>query len=130
MASKHDILLISDRADCSQKLARLLGRLTACRTIGLSEAPNAPNSVLAAVMDIGLLRPANIERLRCQLSRLSMSGVPIMALLRDNSHLERVQAAAVGATVLLPPKASAADYAAALAAVIRTVSSLAHKSTI
>lgn len=119
MASKHDILLISDRADCSQKLARLLGRLTACRTIGLSEAPNAPNSVLAAVMDIGLLRPANIERLRCQLSRLSMSGVPIMALLRDNSHLERVQAAAVGATVLLPPKASAADYAAALAAVIQ-----------
>ena len=48
-----------------------------------------------------------------------MSGVPIMALLRDNSHLERVQAAAVGATVLLPPKASAADYAAALAAVIQ-----------
>ena len=118
MASKHEILLISDRADCSQKLARLLGRLTACRTIGLSEASNAPNSVLAAVMDVGLLCPANIQRLRRQLSRPGMLGVPIMALLRDNSHLERVQAVAVGATVLLPPKASVADYAAALAAVI------------
>jgi hypothetical protein len=47
-------------------------------------------------------------------------AAPIVAILRDNSYLQRVQAAAVGATFLFPANVSVSDISSALAPVIRS----------
>jgi putative nucleotidyltransferase with HDIG domain len=47
-------------------------------------------------------------------------AVPIVALLQDDSHLERVQAVAVGATLLLPADLSVSEICAAVAPIIRS----------
>jgi len=120
MASEHAILLISDRANQSSELARGLSHLCACRTIGLHEEKTAAGPVVAIVTDVGLRHPRNIERLRSLLLQSRASAVPIVAILRDDSHLERVQAAAVGATSLLAAHAAISDISAALAPVIRS----------
>ena len=73
----------------------------------------------AVVADVGFRDPANIRRVRELLSWPRASGAPIIAILRDNSHQERVQATALGATVLLPATASDLDLAAALAPAVR-----------
>ena len=98
MSSDRAILLISDRPDRSRELARRLGRLFACRMIGLYEPQSTAEPVAAVVTDVGFRHPADIERLRHHLSQPRALAVPIAAILRDNSHLERVQAIAVGAT--------------------------------
>ena len=74
----------------------------------------------AVVTDVGFRHPADIERLRHLLSQPRAMAVPIVAILRDNSHLERVQAVAVGATFLFPADVSVSDIAAALAPIIRS----------
>ena len=74
----------------------------------------------AVVTDVGFRHPADIERLRHVLSQPRGLAVPILAILRDNSHLERVQAVAVGATSLFPADVSISDIAAVLAPIIRS----------
>jgi len=123
MTSNHAILLISDRPDRSQELARRLGDLCACRTIGLYEQQSAAEPVSAVVTDVGFRDPAAIGRLRHLLSQPRALAKPIVAILRDNSHLERVQAVAVGATSLFPANASVSDIFAALAPVRSTIPS-------
>ena len=73
------------------------------------------------ITDVGFRHSTDIERLRHLLSQPRAVAVPIVALLRDNSHLERVQAVAVGATFLVPANVSAADICAALAPIIRSL---------
>ena len=131
MASEHAILLISDRPNQSRELARGLGNLCACRMIGLHEEKTAAGPVSAIVTDVGLRHPRNVERLRNLLLQPRASAVPIVAILRDDSHLERVQAAAVGATSLFGAHAAISDISAALAPVIRsTIVSAAPAATV
>ena len=111
MSSDRAILLISDRPDRSRDLAHRLGGLCACRTIGLYEQQATAQPVAAVVTDVGFRHPADIERLRHVLSQPRGLAVPIVAILRDNSHLERVQAVAVGATFLFPADVSVSDIA-------------------
>lgn len=118
MCSDRAILLISDRPDRSQELARRLGGLYACRTMGLHEEAGAAGPISAVVTDVAFRNRANIERLRHFLSLPGASTAPIVAMLRDDSRLESVQAAAVGATSLLPATASLAQISAALARII------------
>lgn len=120
MASEDAILLISDRPNQSGELARGLGRLCACRMIGLHEERTAAGPVIAIVTDVGLRQPRNVERLRSLLLQPRASAVPIVAILRDDSHLERVQAAAVGATSLFGAHAAISDISAALAPAVRS----------
>ena len=123
MCSDRAILLISDRPDRSQELAHRLGGLCACRTIGLYEQQSTAEPVAAVVTDVGFHDPAAIERLRHFLSKPRALAAPIVAILRNNSHLERVQAVAVGATSLFPENASISDICAALALVRSTIPS-------
>jgi len=125
MPSDRAILLISDRPDRSRELARRLGGFYACRIAGLYEQQTTAEPVAAVVTDVGFRDPADIERLRHLLSEPRALAVPIVAILRDNSHLERVQAVAVGAAFLFPADASVSDISAALAPAIRsTISSV------
>jgi putative nucleotidyltransferase with HDIG domain len=120
MASEHAILLISDRPNQSWELARGLGALCACQMIGLHEQKTPAGAVIAVVTDVGLRHPRNVERLRNLLLQPRASAVPIVAILRDDSHLERVQAAAVGATSLFGAHAAISEISAALAPAIRS----------
>ena len=120
MSSERAVLLISDRPDRSQRLAHVLAGLCACRTVGLYEPESTVGPVTAVVTDVGLRHPPDIERLRRVLSQPRILAAPIIAILRDNTRLERVQATALGATSLLPASLSASDISAALAPVIRS----------
>ena len=120
MSSNRAILLISDRPDRSQELARRLGGLCACRTTGLYDRQSTAELVAAVVTDVGFRHPSDIERLHHLLSRPRASAAPIVAILRDNSYLQRVQAAAVGATFLFPANASVSDIFLALTPAIRS----------
>ena len=102
MLTDYAILLISDHPERSEELADRLDSLCGCRMIALNDQSQTAGSVTAVVTDVGFRDPANIERMRQLLSRPRASRAPIVAILRDNSHLERVQATALGATFLLP----------------------------
>jgi len=112
------ILLISDRTDRSQGLAQVLGALCTCRTVGLYEQKSTAGPVTAIVTDVGLRHPPDILRLRCLLLQPRLVATPIVAVSRDNSYLERVQATALGATFVLPADASVHDISAVLAPII------------
>ena len=120
MSSDRAILLISDRPDRSQDLARRLGGFCTCRMSGLYERESTAELVTAVVTDVGFRHPSDIERLHYLLSRPRASAAPIVAILRDNSYLQRVQAAAVGATFLFSANASVSDIFSALVPVIRS----------
>jgi putative nucleotidyltransferase with HDIG domain len=120
VSSDRTILLISDRPNQSWELAHRLDSLCACRTIGLYEQHSNAEPVAGVVTDVGFRHPADIERLRHLLSRPRALAAPIVALLRDNSHLERVQAVAVGATFLFPANVSVSDISAVLTPAIRS----------
>jgi putative nucleotidyltransferase with HDIG domain len=109
------IALISDRADRSRELALQLGRLGACRVIGLDDALEAAGPLAAIVIDVDFRGARVIERLRRLLSKPHALGTPIVALLRHDGHGERVQAAALGAASALPPRTSNSEIASALA---------------
>ncbi len=88
--------------------------------IGLYEPQTTAESMAAVVTDVGFRHPADIERLRHHLSQPRASAVPIVAILRDNSYLERVQAIAVGATFQFNSNVSVSDIAAVLVPIIRS----------
>ena len=117
MSSDRAILLISDRPDRSQVLARRFGGLCTCRTKGLYEQESTAELVTAVVTDVRFRHPSDIERLHHLLSKPRALAAPIVAILRDNSYLQRVQAGEVGATFLFPANVSVSS---ALAPVFRS----------
>jgi len=122
MSGDHTILLISDRPNRSRDLARSLGSTCRCQTIGLDEKQSAVGPVVGVVLDVSFRQPRHIERLRQLLARPRASAVPTIAVLRDDSHLERMQAAAVGVANLLPADTPISHIAAALAPIIQSAS--------
>jgi DNA-binding NarL/FixJ family response regulator len=77
--------------------------------IGLHEQRTTAAPVSVVIADVDFRHSADIERLRSLLAQPHAVAAPIVALLRDNSHLIRVQAIAVGATFLVPADVSVAD---------------------
>jgi putative nucleotidyltransferase with HDIG domain len=120
MSSDPAILLVSDRPDWSRELARWLGGHYACRTIGLYEQHTAAAPVSVLITDVDFRHSTDIDRLRYLLAQPHVATAPIVALLRDNSHLVRVQAVAVGATFLVLANVSVSELFAALAPIIRS----------
>jgi putative nucleotidyltransferase with HDIG domain len=114
------VLLISDRDDHSRKLGNWIGRVCTCRNIGLDERPNFAKDVAALVADVAFRDGAAIARLRSLLAPYRDAAKPIVAVLRDNSHYEQVQAVALGATSVLPSTASSAEISRAVAAALGT----------
>ncbi len=120
MSSDRVILLISDRPDRSRELSHRLRSLGAFRIVGLYEKQATAQPVAAVVTDVGFRHAADIERLRHILLQPRALAVPIVAILRDNSHLERVQAVAVGATFLFSDNVSVSEISAVIVPIIRS----------
>jgi putative nucleotidyltransferase with HDIG domain len=120
MSSEPAVLLISDRPDRSRALAHTLGGLCTCRTVGLYEQKSTLGLVTVVITDVGFRHPPDILRLRRLLLQPRIIPAPIIAVLRDSSHLERVQAMALGATAVLPANASVSDISAVLLPIIRS----------
>ena len=121
MPTSSAVLLISDHPERSRDLAYRLDSLCGCRMIGLDGQRSASTGAFVAVVtDVGFRDPVAIEHTRQLLSQPRARRAPVVAILRDNSHHERVQATALGATSVLPANASDAEIAAALAPAIRS----------
>jgi putative nucleotidyltransferase with HDIG domain len=114
MSVDRAIVLISDRPDRSRELADRLSGLCTCRTFGLHEDESMAEPVAAVITDVDFSHPAVVERLRHLLSKPRRLAAAIVAILRHDNYLERVQAAALGATSLFPPNAILSDISAAL----------------
>jgi putative nucleotidyltransferase with HDIG domain len=119
MLDNNPVLLISDRPDRGRELADRLRGIFACRAVGLYEEDIITEPAAAVITDVGLCHGPSIERLRHLLSQPRVSATPIVAILQSGSHLERVQAAALGATSAVSANISPFDLAALLAPVLR-----------
>lgn len=89
--------------------------------IGLYEQHTTAAPVSVVITDVGFRHSTDVERVRHLLLQPREMAVPIVALLRDNYHLVRVQAVAVGATFLIPADVSVSEIFAALAPIIRSM---------
>ncbi len=119
MTADHPtVLLISDRTDQSRELGNWIGRVCSCRSIALHERPGIAKDVAAVVTDVAFRDAVAIARLRSLLAPYRSTATPVMAVLRDNSHYEQVQAVALGATGMLPSTASSAEICRAVAAAL------------
>jgi putative nucleotidyltransferase with HDIG domain len=123
------VLLISDRPHQSRELGNWIGRLCACRSIGLHERLYDAKHVAAVVTDVAFRDVAGIARLRSILAPYRAAATPITTVLRDNSHYEQVQAVALGATSVLPSTASSAEICRAVAAALGTTIASAPATT-
>lgn len=108
-------LLISDRSDNSRDLGSSIGRVCTCKNIGLHERGDTAKNVAAIVTDVAFRDAAGIARLRSLLTQYRRTATPIIAVLRDNSHYEQVQAVALGASTVLPSNTSSAEICRAVA---------------
>jgi hypothetical protein len=79
------------------------------------EQESTAELVTAVVTDVGFRHHSDIDRQHRLLSKPRALAAPIVAILRDNSYLQRVQAAAVGATFLFSADVSVSDIFSALA---------------
>jgi putative nucleotidyltransferase with HDIG domain len=121
MQSAHAILLISDRPDDSRVLAKRLDRLCACQMVELDDWEGATGAATAVIADIEFCRPVNLERVRRLFPGLRASALPILGILRNDNHLERVQAAAAGTTYLFPASVSVHTIYSVLAPCVRSM---------
>jgi putative nucleotidyltransferase with HDIG domain len=118
MPDSGGILLISDWPDRGKELAVRLGSLRACRLVGTEQKPSIAGSPIAIVLDVDFARPNGIERVREHLSAHRQSATPIIALLRSETHLQHVQASALGASTVFPAAASYGEMTAGIGRII------------
>jgi putative nucleotidyltransferase with HDIG domain len=119
MSAAHPtVLLISDRSDQSRELASWIGRICACRTMGLQDRPEPAKDLAVIVTDVAFRDPARVAQLRALLSQCRGAAKAVAALLRDDSRHEQVQAVALGATCVLPSTASSVEVSRAVASAL------------
>jgi putative nucleotidyltransferase with HDIG domain len=116
MSANLSVSLISDRPDQSRELADYLAHIFECRVLTLQDGVSPGSAAAAVITDVDLRNAANIARLRPLLRRPRASATPIITLLRENSHLGRVQAAALGASAVFPANASPFEISAGVTA--------------
>lgn len=122
MSFNRSVLLISDRPDQVRQLVFYLSCFCRCQTLALQDHLTVASSTAVVITDVDLRRAANIERLRQFLNQPSSSAIPIITLLRHNSHVDRVQAAALGASAVFPADASPTEISAGLVALVEPAS--------
>lgn len=126
MFNDNGILLITDRPDGSRETAQWLGRLCACRTVRLDEEQCLTGPFAIVVADVGYHDWRNIERLRRLLTKSREAATPFVAILQGDSHLEEVQAAALGANFVVPAKASFSEISTVVARIVHPA--IAHET--
>jgi putative nucleotidyltransferase with HDIG domain len=114
----HQVLLITDRPERGKDLATRLQAIDV-RVVAPDEAEGALQASSVVVIDVDLHHPPHLKQLSALLSAPRISATPIAALLRRDSRLESVQAAALGATKVVSARTS-------LEETCRIVSMLAH----
>lgn len=103
-SDRGTILLISDRQDNSRELAGFLNReVGPCHLISRGGEAGGIGTLAAIILDIRFYGAHNIEPLRRLLAQARTEAAPVLAILRDSSRLEEVQAVALGATSLIHP---------------------------
>jgi putative nucleotidyltransferase with HDIG domain len=113
------ILVISDWPPRSRELALQLGKLGACRLIGLDQkTADSVELPGAVVLDVDFHNSAGIARVRQLLSASRQSATPIVALLHNDNRTERVQAAALGVSTVFPPKTSHSQICSVVARIV------------
>lgn len=112
------VLLISDRSDQSRELASWIGRMCACRSMGLDDQPQPAKDIAVIVTDVAFRDAAHVAQLRAVLRHYRGVTTPVAAVLRDDSRHEQVQAGALGATRVLPSTASLNEICRAVAIAI------------
>jgi putative nucleotidyltransferase with HDIG domain len=103
MNQRVPILLISDRPDRNIELPRRLADSFSCRVVNFHEHDDIAGDVAAVLTDVSFRNPSDVQRLRHLLTKPKKLKVPILAILRGDDYLERVQASAIGADVVFPP---------------------------
>jgi putative nucleotidyltransferase with HDIG domain len=119
MSASPGILLISDRPQWGKELAAGLQTVAGCRMIEPGDRQTAAPPSAVVVLDVDLRRSSEVENLRALLTAPRRAAIPIVALLRNESHVERVQAAALGASTFVAGEASPAELRAVVAALAR-----------
>ncbi len=85
---------------------------------GLQQQEGSDGSPATIVLDVDFARPNGMERLRELLAAPRRSETPIIAVLRSETHLQRVQASALGASTVFPAAASFAEISAGIGRMI------------
>lgn len=97
------MLLITDRPEQSHRLERLLSLWGPCIVVGLERSAGEPSQAANLVVsDVDLSNRVAVEAVRDRLAEHRRVGAPHLCLLRDGSPRMRIQANAIGASVVLP----------------------------
>jgi HD-GYP domain-containing protein (c-di-GMP phosphodiesterase class II) len=126
MSTDCALLLISDRVDGGRELAGRINSLHRCWAIGLyNDAKSAVPSASAIVIDVALMDGLAIGRLQYLLSLYRRPTAEAVAILRTGTRRERVQAAALGATIIFAADVSVPELVASLVPTIRPAAATA-----
>lgn len=103
-AGRPALLLVTDRAQHSRGLARNLGLIGTLDVADLHNAPD-PAAFDLLIGDVDLQDQASVLALRDLAGRAIRGNLPVLSLLRADSHHERIQARALGASATMPARA-------------------------
>jgi putative nucleotidyltransferase with HDIG domain len=92
----HRLTIIAESTECGHDLERRLGQFFETRSFALDQLPAAAPGEFTLI-DINLRDPAHVANLKAWLKRRPEEARSIFAVSRE-SHLESIQARAVGAT--------------------------------
>ncbi|RVU19452.1 HD-GYP domain-containing protein [Methylobacterium oryzihabitans] len=110
------IVLVTDRLDRSEDVAKALREVSTCTVVGADVAWSRMRDVpLGVVCDLTLARPVAVQCLRSLTTRFKGQSFPVVCLLRRATGDALREAKSLGATVCLPAYAPPQTIAGALA---------------
>ncbi len=96
------MLLLTDREVHGQRLSRDLALILPCTVVPVQDAGAQLAEARLIVCDVALNEPAAVGMLRAALDRHRQPGIPLLCLLREQTHHLVVQARALDATDMMP----------------------------
>lgn len=96
------MLLLTDREVHGQRLSRDLALILPCTVVPVQQAGAQLADARVIVCDVALHEPSAVGLLRAALDRHRRPGIPLICLLREQTHHLVTQAKALDATDILP----------------------------
>jgi putative nucleotidyltransferase with HDIG domain len=96
------MLLLTDREVHGQRLSRDLALILPCTVVPVQQAGAQLATARVIVCDVALNEPSAVGLLRAALDRHRRPGIPLICLLREQTHHLVTQAKALDATDILP----------------------------
>jgi putative nucleotidyltransferase with HDIG domain len=100
------MLVLTDRRGEIARLKRDLNLISPCRVMAVEEVGHDTTTDKLIISDVATNSAGQIEQLRKAIARHRRDNAPLLCLLRDNTHLAKTQAFAIGASLTLPVDAS------------------------